>query len=80
MQSPSSPIMVSVVEKSEMSGLGEVILQAVGLIGAITIGAVLFGLLLAAIIIGYRKLSARFQSDEQAAQTQSLGLTPTGKS
>jgi Na+/H+-dicarboxylate symporter len=72
--------MVSVVEKSEISGLGDVILQAFGLTGAITIGAMVFGLVLAAVIIGYRTFAARSQSDEEAAQTQSLGLTPTGKS
>jgi Na+/H+-dicarboxylate symporter len=80
MQAPSSPIMVSVVEENEIAGLGAVMLQAVGLTGAITIGAILFGLVLAAVIITYRKLSARLQTEDEAAQTQSLGLTPTGKS
>ena len=72
--------MVSVVEENEIAGLGEVMLQAVGLTGAITIGAILFGLVLAGLIISYRKLSARLQTEDEAAQTQSLGLTPTGKS
>ena len=80
MQAPSSPIIVSVVEENEIAGLGAVMLQAVGLTGAITIGAILFGLALAAAIISYRKLTARLQTDDEAAQTQSLGLTPTGKS
>lgn len=52
-------------------------LQAVGLTGAIAIGALAFGVVLAAVIIGYRKIKSRFESDEEAAQTQSLGLTPT---
>ena len=79
MQSPSSPIVVSVVEENEISGLGGVLLQAIGLTGVIVLGAIVFGLALAAVFIGYRKMSARLQSDEDAAQTQSLGLTPTGK-
>ena len=79
MQSPSSPIVVSVIEENEISGLGGVLLQAVGLTGVIVAGAIVFGLALAAVFITYRKMSARLQSDEDAAQTQSLGLTPTGK-
>jgi hypothetical protein len=77
MQTPSAPIIVRVVEENEISGLGDVMLQAVGLTGAIAIGALVFGLVLAAMIVGYRKLRSRFESDEEAAQTQPLGLTPT---
>jgi hypothetical protein len=76
MQSPSTPIIVRVVEENEISGLGDVMLQAVGLTGAIAIGALIFGLLLAAVIIGYRKLRARMEPEEVTAQTQPLGLTP----
>ena len=75
MQSPSTPIIVRVIEENEISGLGNVMLQAVGLTGAIAIGALLFGLALAAAIIGYRKLHARLNPEEDA-QTQPLGLTP----
>jgi Na+/H+-dicarboxylate symporter len=79
MQSPSAPIIVKVVEENEISGLGDVMLQAVGLTGAIAIGALAFGFVLAAIIISYRKLRSRLETDEEAAQTQLLGLTPTEK-
>lgn len=75
MQSPSTPIIVRVIEENEISGLGNVMLQAVGLTGAIAIGALLFGLVLAGAIIGYRKLHARLNPEEDA-QTQPLGLTP----
>ena len=51
-------------------------IQAVGLTGAIALGALGFGIVLASAIIGYRKLKARGVTDEEAAQTQSLGLTP----
>jgi Na+/H+-dicarboxylate symporter len=77
MQAQSAPIIVKVIEENEISGLGDVMLQAVGLTGAIAIGALAFGLVLAALIIGYRKLRAALESDEEAAQTQPLGLTPT---
>jgi hypothetical protein len=69
--------MIRVVERSEMSSLGDVMIQAVGLTGAIAIGALGLGIVFASAIIGYRKLKARGMSDEDAAQTQSLGLTPT---
>jgi len=50
--------------------------QAVGLTGAITIGALVFGLVLAAVIIGFRKFKAARVTEEETAQTQPLGLTP----
>ena len=59
-----------------MSGLGDVMLDAIGLTGVIAVGALLFGLVLATIIIGYRKLRARLEP-EADIQTQPLGLTPT---
>jgi Na+/H+-dicarboxylate symporter len=77
MQAPSSPIIVKVVEKNEIRGLGDVMFQAVGLTGAMALGALVLGLVLAAVIIGYRRFRLRFESDEDAAQTQPLGLTPT---
>jgi Na+/H+-dicarboxylate symporter len=71
---PSTPIIVKVVEKSEVSGLGDVLIKAVGLTGVIALGALAFGIVLASAIIGYRKLKARNMSDEEAAQTERLGL------
>ena len=55
-------------------GLADTILNAVGLTGAIALGAVFLGLALAVIVIAYRRLQSRRQTDEEAAQTQSLGL------
>jgi cation transporter-like permease len=51
-------------------------LEAMGLTGVMAVGAALFGLVLAALIISYRKLRARLDPDEDA-RTQPLGLTPT---
>lgn len=71
--------MVKVVEANEMRGLGDVLLQAVGLTGAIALGALVFGLLLATVIVVYRKLRTRWEPEDEASQTQSLGLTPTAR-
>jgi hypothetical protein len=68
--------MVKIVEKNEVSGLGEVMLDAIGLTGVMLLGALVFGLVLAALIIGYRKMKARLEPDDDV-QTQPLGLTPT---
>ena len=77
MQAPSSPIIVKIVEENEISGLGDVMLEAIGLTGVIAVGALLFGLILAVLIIGYRKMRVRLEPDDEV-QTQPLGLTPTG--
>jgi Na+/H+-dicarboxylate symporter len=76
MQAPSTPIIVKIIETDEIAGLGDVMLEAIGLTGVISVGAVLFGLVLAIVIIGFRKIKARLHPDEDA-QTQPLGLTPT---
>ena len=76
MQAPSAPIIVKIVEGSEISRLGDVMLEAIGLTGVIAVGAALFGIVLAIVIVGYRKIQARLHPDEDA-QTQPLGLTPT---
>ena len=76
MQAPSPPIIVTIVEENEIAGLGDVMLEAIGLTGVIAVSAVLFGIVLATVIISYRKIHARLHPDEDA-QTQPLGLTPT---
>ena len=76
MQVPKAPIIVKIVEENEISGLGDVMLDAIGLTGVLIVGAVLFGIVLAVLIIGYRKINARLHPDEDV-QTQPLGLTPT---
>jgi hypothetical protein len=74
---PPSPIIVKVVDAPVRGlGLGDVILGAVGRTGVLAIGALVFGLLLAAAVIAYRKRQSRRVTDEEAAQTQPLGLTP----
>jgi hypothetical protein len=76
-QSPPAPIIVKIVETNEIRGLGDVLFQAVGLSGAMAMGAIVFGLLLAAIIITYRQIRVRLEPDDEVPSTQPLGLTPT---
>ena len=76
MQAPTTPIILRIVEENEIAGLGDVMVEAIGLTGAITVGALLFGLVLAVIIIGYRKIKANLEPEDEAGQTQPLGLTP----
>ena len=48
---PSSPIIVKIIEPpSDVSGLGEVLLGALGLTGVIVLAAVLFGVICAGLI------------------------------
>ena len=76
MQPNPSPIIVRVVEKSEISTLGDVMLRAVGLVGALGLGALALGLVCAALIFGFRVLRRRWDPHDDPNQTQSLGLTP----
>jgi membrane protein CcdC involved in cytochrome C biogenesis len=79
-QPPASPIIVKIIEPPVRGfGLGDVIINAVGLTGVMVIGAVVLGCVLAAVIIGYRKFQVRRLTDDEAAQTQSLGLTPPAR-
>ena len=55
MQAPSPPIIVKIVETNEISGLGDVMLEAIGLTGVIAVGAALFGLVLAVVIIAIER-------------------------
>jgi ABC-type Fe3+ transport system permease subunit len=76
-QPPSTPIIVRVLDPPVRGlGLGDVILNAVGLTGALTVAALLLGLVLAGVVITYRRVRSRRITEEEASQTQSLGLTP----
>jgi cation transporter-like permease len=74
---PATPIIVKIVEENEISGLGNVMLEALGVTGVIAVGSLLFGVALAAIVIVFRKIRARLEPDDEVPQTQPLGLTPT---
>jgi hypothetical protein len=76
-QSPPPSIIVKIVETNEIRGLGDVLVQAVGLSGAMAIGATVLGVFLAAVIITYRQIRVRLEPDDEVPSTQPLGLTPT---
>jgi hypothetical protein len=79
-QPPASPIIVKILEPPVRGlGLGDIIINAVGLTGVMVIGALVSGFVLAAVVVWYRKLQFRRLTDDEAAQTQSLGLTPTAR-
>ena len=52
------PIIVKLVEPSELSGLADVLLGAIGLTGALTLGAILAGLLVALLMLWWRSRAA----------------------
>jgi hypothetical protein len=57
---PSSPIIVKIIppeEKSELSGLADVLLGSLGLTGAIVVAAVLMGVVVAAVMFWVRSRS-----------------------
>ena len=53
---PSSPIIVKIIEpaKSELSGLSDVLIGSLGLAGAITLAALLMGVLMAGLMFWLR--------------------------
>jgi hypothetical protein len=80
LQQPSAPIIVRVVEEPLRGfGLGDVMIRAVGLTGALAIGALALGLAMALLLISYRKLKVRWWPPRDTEATQTLGLTPTDK-
>ena len=74
---PSAPIIVRVLDPPVRGlGLGDTILGAVGLTGALAASAAVLGLLVAGVVILYRRAQSRRITEEEASQTQPLGLTP----
>lgn len=76
LQQPSSPIIVRVVDEptSELFGLGDVFIRAIGLTGVIALIALVLGFGLAGLFIAYRKLKLRRTPDSEFEKTQPLGL------
>ena len=58
---PSKPIIVKIIppeQKSELSGLADVLLGSLGLAGAITVAAILLGAVMACVMFWIRSRSA----------------------
>lgn len=61
-QPPSEPIIVRIIDPpSDIQGLGDVLLGALGITGAIVVAAVLFGILTAGVLFWIR---SRQSSDQ----------------
>jgi len=77
---PVSPIIVKVVEEPAPTvGLADVIIQAIGLTGALFLGAVLLGLLLGGAFIALRRLRPDNAFNGAKSEHQRLGLGSLGR-
>jgi hypothetical protein len=56
---PQDPIIVKIVEPSELSGLADVLLGAIGLTGVVTLLAIAAGLVVAGLMFWWRSRSAQ---------------------
>ena len=75
MAQPSSPILVRVVgPESDAVTLGDVIVNALGLTGAITVAAIVLGIVLGGIFILYRLRHPYNQFNGETSDEMSLKL------
>lgn len=73
---PTNPIMVHVLEQPvESTTIADVLLGAIGLTGILTLAALLLGAVLGAILIGVKKLRARYNL-EPVPDSEALRVTP----
>ena len=73
---PSTPIMVRVVEQPvESTTVADVLLGAIGLTGALILGAVLLGALFGAILIGIKRYREKHNL-EPVPDAEALKITP----
>jgi hypothetical protein len=74
---PVNPIVVRVMEEPVKStGVGDVILGALGLTGVMVLAAVLLGLMLGGILISIKKLRVRYDL-EPVPDSEALRVTPS---
>jgi hypothetical protein len=72
----SDPVIVRLVEQPvQDTSVADVIIGAIGLTGLLLVTAALLGLLLGGILIGVKKLRARYQADEPS-DVNALRVTP----
>ncbi len=73
----SEPIVVRVIEEPVKStGIGDVILGALGLTGALLLAALVFGVLLGAALIGIKRLRAKYNL-EPIPDSEAMRVTPS---
>jgi hypothetical protein len=76
-QQSAQPIVVHVLEEPVKStGVADILIGALGLTGALLFAALLLGLLLGGILIGIKKLRARYGL-EPVPDSESLRVTPS---
>ena len=77
MLQPPAPIVVRVIEEPVKStGIGDVILGALGLTGVLLIAAVFFGALLGGTLIAIKRLRAKYNL-EPVPDSEALRVTPS---
>jgi hypothetical protein len=73
----SDPIVVRVVEEPVKStGIGDVILGALGLTGVLVLAALLLGAMLGGALIGIKRLRAKYNM-EPVPDSEALRVTPS---
>lgn len=73
---PANPIIVRVVEQPvESTTVADVLLGALGLAGALTLAAFVLGVILGGLLIGIKRLRARYNL-ERVPDLQELRVTP----
>jgi hypothetical protein len=78
---PHQPIIVKVIEApSDSISLGDVVLQALGLSGVILVAAILLGVLLGGLFIGWRRYFPANTFNGDGSEAVRLGLEPPMRS
>jgi hypothetical protein len=73
---PVNPIVVRVVEEPvETTGVADILIGAIGLTGVMLVSALVLGVLLGAILIGIKRLRARYEPE--IPDTQAMRVTPS---
>ena len=74
---PSQPIVVRVIEEPvETTGISDIVLGALGLTGVMLAAALLLGLLLGGLLIGVKRVRARYNL-EPVPDSEALRVTPS---
>lgn len=74
---PVNPIVVRVIEEPvETTGVADILIGAIGLTGVMLMSALVLGVLLGAILIGIKRLRARYEPDT-LPDAQAMRVTPS---
>ncbi len=74
---PSDPILVRVVEEPvETTGVADILMGALGLTGVMLLAALLLGALLGALLIGIKRVRARYNL-EPVPDSEAMRVTPS---